>query len=257
VPPDSQKRPVEHQREAVEKKIESLQKSLRKVEDEIEKKAHSPWRRFGQWLVENQSMNVPPEFLALVDRRRKLAWNVEEAFRKAKEAERKLEGTRARAIELKVQIADLEKRLSQGDWLSVEKKKTSPKGDRPDARTLRLSETLHVVAGKSARDNLDLLRKAHAWDLWLHVKDQPSAHAIVFRPKGAKLSDEQLRQASQWLIKMSLGSKYKAHVGEKFEILAAECRFVTPIKGDRLGRVTYRNEKVFILKFEGERPPSP
>jgi predicted ribosome quality control (RQC) complex YloA/Tae2 family protein len=82
------------------------------------------------------------------------------------------------------------------------------------------------------------------------VKDQASAHAILFRPKGAKIPDETLRKASQWLIKMSLGSKYKNHLGEKFEILSTECRFVSPIKGDRLGRVTYRNEKVFVVKFD-------
>ena len=140
--------------------------------------------------------------------------------------------------------------MAQGDWIDTEKKRVT-KGDRPAARTLHLAENMYVVAGKSARDNMDLLRKAHALDMWLHVKDQPSAHAILFRPKGAKISDEMLRKASQWLLKMSLGAKYKNHVGEKFEILSVECRFVNPIKGDRMGRVNYRNEKVFIAKFEG------
>jgi len=245
-------RQVKSPRLNLEKRIQSLKRSLEKVSGEIDSKTNSPWRKLGNWLLENQSLEVPIEFSALIDRRRKLAWNIEEAFRKAKEVERKLEGTKARVIDLKAEIAELEKRISQGDWIDTEKKRVT-KGDRlrPSARTLHLGDNFHVVAGKSARDNLNLLRTAHAWDLWLHVKDQPSAHAILFRPKGAKISDEMLRKAGQWLLKMSFGAKYKNHIGEKFEILSAECRFVSPIKGDRIGRVNYRNEKVFIAKFEG------
>jgi hypothetical protein len=235
---------------SLEKRIESLRRSLGKVNVEIEAKTNSPWRKLGDWLLQNQSLEVPEEFTPLIDKRRKLAWNIEEAFRKAKEAERKLEGTRARVGELKAEIGDLEERIAKGEWLQPERKKVS-RSELPSARTLRLTDALQVVAGKSARDNLDLLRKAHAWDIWLHVKDQPSAHAVLFRPKGAKISDEMLRKAAQWLLKMSLGSKHRGHIGEKFEILVTECRFVVPIKGDRLGRVNYRNEKVFITKFDG------
>jgi predicted ribosome quality control (RQC) complex YloA/Tae2 family protein len=234
----------------LEKKIDNLRRSLEKVKAEIDSKMNSPYRKLGDWLLQNQSLDVPEEFASLIDKRRKLAWNIEEAFRKAKESERKLEGTRARVVELKQEIVELEGRIAKGEWLQPEKKKVARK-EQPSARTLRISESLQVVTGKSARDNMDLLRKAHAWDLWLHVKDQPSAHAILFRPKGAKTSDETLRKAAQWLLKTSLGSKYRNHVGEKFEILVTECRFVTAIKGDRLGRVNYRNEKVFITKFEG------
>lgn len=244
------KREVKSPKANLEKRLQSLNRSLEKVLAEVDSKKHSPWRQLGNWLLENQTLEVPAEFSAWIDRRRKLAWNIEECFRKAKEAERKLEGTEARVEQLKQDIASLEKRMAQGDWLEPEKKR-HVRDERPSARTLHLADNFTVVAGKSAKDNLDLLRKAHAWDLWLHVKDQPSAHAILFRPKGAKISDDMLRKASQWLLKMSLGAKFKNHVGEKFEILSAECRFVSPIRGDRLGRVTYRNEKVLITKFEG------
>lgn len=244
------KREVKSPKTNLEKRLQSLKRSLEKVMSEVENKTHSPWRMLGNWLLENQSLDVPPEYSSWIDRRRKLAWNIEECFRKAKEAERKIEGAVARVEQLKEEISTLEKRITQGDWLEPEKKRLV-RDDRPSARTLRLADNFTVIAGKSAKDNIDLLRKAHAWDIWLHVKDQPSAHAVLFRPKGAAVSDEMLRKASQWLLKMSLGAKYKNHVGEKFEILSAECRFVSPIRGDRLGRVTYRNEKVLIAKFEG------
>lgn len=236
-------------RGAVEKKLESARRSIDKVASEIENKEQSPWRKLGEWLVANQSLDVPDEFKALVDQRRKLAWNIEQCFHKAKEADRKLEGTRARLRELKASVSELENRLAKGNWVIDAAPKT-PKAERTNARTLHVSENLQVVVGKSARDNLDLLRKARAWDIWLHVKDRPSAHAILFRPKGAKVTDDVMRKAAQWLVKMSLGSKYKEHMGEKFQILNAECRFVSPIKGDRIGRVTYRNEKVFGIQFD-------
>jgi predicted ribosome quality control (RQC) complex YloA/Tae2 family protein len=209
---------------------------------------NSPYRKLGDWLVEHQSMDVPEEFAAMIDRRRKLAWNIEQCFQKAKENESKLVGTKNRARELEAECARLEQKLQSGDWTTTpEPKKT--RGQQQASRTLHLTDNLHVAVGKSGRDNLEILRRAHPWDLWLHVKDRPSAHAVLSRPKGAKISDEILRQAGQWLIRMSLGPKFKDHEGEKFEILSAECRYVSPIKGDHLGRVTYRNERVLRIKF--------
>jgi hypothetical protein len=234
------------------KKLEGLKRSLAKVNEEIEKKSLSPYRRLGEWLVEHQTLTVPEEFAPLIEARRKLAWNIEQCFHKAKEAERKLEGTIARRSELESEVASVEKRIVQGVVLDEpEKRPPRVKGEAPSSRTLNLPNAMQVSAGKSARDNLSLLRRAHAWDLWLHVKDQPSAHAILTRAKGAKVSEEILRKSAQWLIRMSLGSKFREHIGEKFQILSAECRHVSPIKGDRLGRVTYRNEKVILVKFEG------
>jgi predicted ribosome quality control (RQC) complex YloA/Tae2 family protein len=248
-------RPKKSPRAALERKIENTKRSLLKVQEEIASKRNAPFRKLGQWLVENQNLRVPPEFAALVDPRRKLAWNIEQCFHKAKEVERKIEGTEARESELKHQISELERRLESGEWLVVDRTRKVPKAKgkatATSARTLHLTNDVKVIAGKSGKDNLALLKRANAWDVWLHVEDSPSAHALIFRPRGFKISDELLRKAGQWLLKNSFGAKYKSHIGEKYEILVTERRYVSPIKGDHMGRVTCRGEKILTLKFEG------
>ncbi len=234
----------------LDKRLDGVKRSLTRVRDEIASKQNSPWRALGNWLVEHQSLEVPEEYASLIDRRRKLAWNIEQCFEKAKDVERKLEGTKAREKELKEEIRVLEERMSNGDWADQpDSGKKAKKVALPPSRALRLTDQIEVVVGKSAKDNIDLLRKARAWDLWLHVKDQPSAHAVIFRPKNATISDELLRKAASWLIRLSLGQKHKDFMGERFEILCAECRHVSPIKGDKLGRVTYRNERVMTVRL--------
>src|SRR6185312_17055747 len=99
-------------------------------------------------------------------------------------------------------------------------------------RTLHLSEDLTAVMGKSAADNIKILRRARAWDLWFHLRDFPSSHAVLFRNKGAKVSDSTMFQVAAWFVRQHFGSKAAGHVGEKFDIIVTECRFVRPIKGD-------------------------
>ena len=126
------------------------------------------------------------------------------------------------------------------------------KGEAPASRTLTLPNAMQLSTGKSARDNLALLRRAHAWDLWLHIKDQPSAHAVLSRAKGAKIPEEILRK------KCSVANSHVAWFPNFARTSVKNSKFfppnvgtVSPIRGDRLGRVTYRNEKVILVKFEG------
>ena len=100
--------------------------------------------------------------------------------------------------------------------------------------------------GKSAQDNLQLLRQAKAWDLWIHLKDYPSAYAIMQKAKEQKVSDSAITQASQWLVKESLKNK-KNLAGVKLSVVITECRHVRPIKGDRLGRVTYHHARELLI----------
>jgi hypothetical protein len=78
------------------------------------------------------------------------------------------------------------------------------------------------------------------------MRDFPSSHAVFFRNKGTKVGDAEFRQAAEWFIRNHFGPKAKEHSGEKFELIIAECRFVKPIKGDKIGRVTYRDERILI-----------
>jgi hypothetical protein len=234
-------------------RLAKREKARDKVREELRNKQELPWRALGDWLKANQSLDVPREWEPFVDKRRKLAWNIEQAFVRARERDGKVHGTMQRLEILDAEIARLRALLEgSAESLPLEPEKAPPRRLKDlgaEGRTLHLSSDLMVVAGKSAADNLKLLRKARGWDLWLHLRDYPGAHAILFRNKSASVSDALLHQAAAWLVRRHLGGKPGRHAGARFDVVIAECRHVRPIKGDRLGRVTYRDERVLILKI--------
>lgn len=226
--------------------IQRKRKAIGKVQEELQRKKSLPWRQIGDWLKEHQSMDVPKEWQPFIDKRRKLSWNIEEVYSRAREIEAKLYGTEKRLSLLYDEISALEAKINKPIPLQVEEKKTKqPLQDiGAQGRTLRISDELTLISGKTATDNLKLLRKARAWDYWLHLRDVPSSHAILFRNKNTKVGDNVVQQAVEWYVKQHLGPKYRQHAGEKFHVLMAECRYVRPIKGDKIGRVTFHNERV-------------
>lgn len=113
-------------------------------------------------------------------------------------------------------------------------------------RSLLLDSGTMVVAGKNAKANIDLLRQAKPWYTWVHLRDYPSSHAIVLMLKvEKKITDKEIIKIGQWLAETSLK---KGNLGNiKLDIIYTQCRFVKSIKGDSLGRVSYKNEKTILL----------
>ena len=99
---------------------------------------------------------------------------------------------------------------------------------------------------------MQLLKRAKPWHVWLHLKDFPGALGFIVLNKGKKPSSEDLGQAAEGLVKQTFKSKANQKNQEKFEVIFAECRHISPIKGDKLGRVTVKNEKSFIYKFNSD-----
>ena len=117
-----------------------------------------------------------------------------------------------------------------------------------------LTQGVDVFFGKSAQENLLLLRQARAWDYWLHLRDYPSCHGLLCRNKSQVIKAQIFKEAAKELITQNFRKKAKQSQisclkGEKFCVVFAEVRYVKPLKGDSLGRVTYRNEKTLIIKF--------
>ena len=221
-----------------------------KVLEDLKRKRELPYREVGDWLKARQTLEVPRAWDPYVDKRRKLAWNIEECFAKARDIEGKIYGTEQRLELLEREIARLEQQKDASPGAAPPKPKPQPLQDAgADGRTLRLNEEITVVRGRSAADNLNLLRRARAWDYWFPLRDFPTGHAILFRNKGTAVSEKTVHQVVEWYVRQALGAKYKNHLGEKLQILIAECRFVRPIKGDKLGRVTYRDERVFTYQI--------
>ncbi|MBE8163389.1 MAG: hypothetical protein HAW63_05320 [Bdellovibrionaceae bacterium] len=112
-------------------------------------------------------------------------------------------------------------------------------------RSLLLDSGVAVVAGKNAKANVDLLRQARPWHIWVHLRDYPSSHAIILTTKAQKITDKEIIMVGRWLAEFSLK---KGHLAEiKLDAMYTQCRFVKSIKGDSLGRVSYKNEKTILL----------
>lgn len=235
----------------LEDELAKKKRAVGKVVEELKRKREMPWKEVGNWLKAHQNLNVPKEWEPFIDKRRKLSWNIEECYTRAREVEGKLYGTEKRLELLQEEIVRLEKRMTQPlNTTVLERKAPQPKMEAgTSARTLKISNELTLISGKSAADNLKLLRKARAWDYWFHLRDVPASHAILFRNKNTHVGDNIVQQVVEWYVRQHLGQKYKQHAGEKIQIMMAECRFVRPIKGDKLGRVTCQNERVITYQI--------
>lgn len=231
------------------KKEKALARMTEMLKTDLSPEQEERWRQFGEALKMRQGPEADEE--DLWNDKKDRAWNRTHAFERAKELRGKREGTEERILELNDEIWELQKKIANPEVVPIE---TRQAGERRGTsvllktesrgRTLNLPSGLQVVIGKSGRDNLAILRQARAWDLWLHLKDEAAAHAILFREKNHKVSQADLEAAAQWLHTQSASAK-KGFEGGKFEVLVAECRFVKPIKGDKLGRVTYSSTSVY------------
>ncbi|MDZ4083296.1 MAG: hypothetical protein U1E10_10190 [Bdellovibrionales bacterium] len=259
-PGDSTKTPRDLDREKV---IAKRRKALEKVRAEVLQKETSPSREIGEWLKEAQSLdskplNGNPEWESYIDRRKSFSANLEHLFKVAKSHERKLDGTKARARELELEIEKLEsgqadvkgrreaRDLSHSTSATAGRDLFSQAGAR--GRKVEIAADLILYIGKNGAENLAILRKAQPFDYWMHIKDQPGAHGIIRRSRGREVSDSEFSKAGIALLEQSMKRRAIEMKGEAYDVLIVECRFVRPIKGDRLGRVQYTNDRVLRIR---------
>jgi hypothetical protein len=236
--------PVVQWEKQKQKDLDKKRKALDEIQKQISAEKHLEWQEAGNFLVANRTLEVPKHLEAFVNPRESINWNIENAFAKSKQLVAKKDGARERLEELHQEIAKLEK--------SQYREKQSAKPGLVDlmhkadarGRKFTLDSGALAYCGKSAADNLALLRQAKAWDYWLHLKDYPGAHAIIHRQRDQEISQAEIQEVASWVARESLSSK-SLMVGQKVAVVMVECRFVRPIKGDKLGRVTYHSEKTF------------
>lgn len=226
-----------------QKDLEKKKKALGAILENIQSAEEHKWRQLGESLKETGELEgVAPEVAHYVDFKQSLNWNIENAFVKAKQLAQKKEGALERFKALEMEIRNLE--MSTYSPKVSEKAPDLMRQASAKGRKLHLDSGVIVYCGKSAADNLALLRRARAWDLWLHLKDYPGAHAIIHKNKDQVIAEGDLSRAAEWVVKESFASK-KMELGARLDIVIVECRFVRPIKGDKLGRVNYHSEKTY------------
>ncbi len=230
--------------------VAKIEKAIMSIEKDLLTKRSEKWSEVGEWVKLYQTLEVPSEYAAFINRKRNLAGNLDVCFSKAKEAQKKIGGAEARLRELRKQLQALQSGEALPHQKNQSEKSQLMKGAQAKGRTFRLVDGLTLFVGKSAEDNLRLLREAKPWYLWVHLRDEPSAHAVISRNKNQNVPATQLHEAAHHLLEKTFGERQKDHWGEKYTVLVAECRFVRPIKGDRLGRVHYSGENSFVHLFK-------
>jgi predicted ribosome quality control (RQC) complex YloA/Tae2 family protein len=238
--------------------IEKKEKALERMREDLVKKTSSVHREIGEWLKANTTLDVPREWAEHIDKKKSLSWNIEECFRRAKEGARKSEGSKARIAQVE---AELEKLRTYGPTTASRKEAGAQgKSDGKPAenfltragargRRHKIGEDLEAYIGKSAADNLSILRKAQPFDYWLHLRDYPGSHAILRRARNRNVTDAEFSEVGRWVVEQSLGKTAHELKGERYDLLIVECRFVRPIKGDKLGRVNYTNDRVISVRM--------
>jgi predicted ribosome quality control (RQC) complex YloA/Tae2 family protein len=224
-------------------RIQKLHSAAAKVQQELDRRKELPWRAVGDALKASQSLLVPDAWAPFVDRTRSLSWNVQRAYAEARDNENKMEGGQARLETLRKEI---ESQAKSGAPLSPQEpiaQKTAKISGIAGTRSLQLSPTLRALMGRSAKANLELLRQARAWDLWMHIKDEPGAHIVVFRERKARIIEATLHEVALWALRQQLGARFEGEKGALWSFVWTECRHVRPIKGDRLGRVSFHEGK--------------
>ncbi len=96
-----------------------------------------------------------------------------------------------------------------------------------------------VYIGKNKRGNVELLKKAKASDVWMHLKDRPSAHVIIATNK-QNLPYEVLEQAGK------LCASFSVEQAGKYLVDYTQRRNVKPKEGANVEYVKYKTIPVTI-----------
>lgn len=222
------------------------QKGLEDLRSRLDQLKNEGWQNAGEWLAAHRSLeSVPAEHAPYFDAELDVQGNIDRSFEKAKQSRAKIEGVEQRLRDLEAELIQLQ----DPDYrLPVPLPSRASPLQAAKGRTKNFDNGLRAFIGKSAADNLKILRNAKSWYIWVHPKDLPGSHAVIALEKGAKLPAPVLQEVALWTLKESLTPKqWQDWQGVKCSFLYCECRFVTPIKGDKMGRVNYKNEKVLTL----------
>lgn len=230
------------------------QKALSQIDDQIKEMQKVPWVDIGNYLKVYGYKNFPVDWVKHIDMDLRVSQNIEKVFEKSKQTVHKIKGAleRQKLIQSEIQLLNNLSEARYQEYLQKLALKQNKQGQRKASEgsfrrlTIEGDSHVQVLMGKNAGENIKLLRQAKSWDFWVHLKDYPSAYAILQRPKDKNISDHILIQASQWLIKESLKNK-KNIEGIKLSVVIVECRHVRPIKGDKLGRVTYHYPREMLI----------
>lgn len=162
-------------------------------------------------------------------------------YQRAKKLKKKAEGTHLEKESLEAKISFLEAQksavASAADEDSV--KIYSPKPKKGDEKGVEndIFEVFYkdykISVGKNRKGNEKLLKLAKANDVWFHVKDLPSAHAILHTGR-QNVGDDVLAFAAKVCVELSSSQQ------GSFLVDFAKRRDVSPVEGSKVNYVNYK-----------------
>ncbi|MDO4176092.1 MAG: NFACT RNA binding domain-containing protein [Bacillota bacterium] len=149
---------------------------------------------------------------------------------------------RAKSIE---EIELLRNELTESGYLRFRKhsaRNRSNKKDRPKPHSYSLPSGKTVLVGRNNKENDWLtFKKAGSSDIWLHTKDIPGSHAILFTD-GQQATEEELFQAAAIAAWHS-----KASTSENVPVDYVKVKYVKKPSGSKPGYVIFTHNKTLYV----------
>ena len=142
----------------------------------------------------------------------------------------------------KAELADIKAEMQQMDLISQGHKNKQCKESAQDILTISV-DGLDIWIGRNNRQNDFLtLKKAHPYDLWFHVKNQPGSH-VILACHGTKPTDRQIEKAAQLAAYYS-----KARNSSKVEVDSTLIRHVKKPAHAVPGYVIFDHQTTYIAE---------
>ena len=215
-----------------------LNKAKEKIRKAIKDLEEGRFQKLAKALEIDEELR--PELKDLYKKNLSKRENIEWAYKQSKVSEQK----KQRLEERLEYLTNLEAKEKTRDLKP--KKNQSSKGVQH-----QLNEKIVIRCGRNAKENLDLLRRAKPWHLWMHLTDYPSGHLIIDLPKGEKLSLKELEKCAHFLFLRGAPKKLLNTPSQRYAVMYTECRFVRAQKKNK-GLVTTQNHQSLILTWNSK-----
>lgn len=113
-----------------------------------------------------------------------------------------------------------------------------------------INDVFQLWVGRKAQQNDELIRLASPHELWIHLRDRPSAHGIIRGPKNQQPSPDIVDFCCLVVASLTEGSKKLFLEGEKIDFILAPKKFLKKTKGMAPGAVVVEREKVRRIAFK-------
>ena len=141
------------------------------------------------------------------------------------------------------ELQEIRLELSQSGYLKKGKNRTNEKTVKPlQPLKFKSKDGFEIWAGRNNLQNDKLtLKTAKGDDLWLHTKDIPGSHVIVFA-NGKEIPDSTILEAAR-----IAASNSKAKGGTKIPVDYTKVRYVKKPNGAKPGMVIFSNNKTVLV----------